>query len=250
VNPRFSIIEREGVSFLVYLPWWEERIVHGSTVRPLSYGSRTVEEAAPIVASAIGVDLIATLKQTHGATFYDTRSAGSLDTVIRDRGSLVQYEEGDAMIVPLEQNVQDYTVAYGVCTADCVPAIVRAERGWAVIHAGWRGLANGILGKVVGGLGDPQEAVIFPCAGPKRYEVGWEVVEAIGPSSVYTALSGAPSKALLDTAETARRQLSRFLPEDAIHTSGICTLTDTRFHSFRRDGEQAGRSLTFLVPRA
>jgi copper oxidase (laccase) domain-containing protein len=248
MNEDFSVVTREGVSFLVYLPWWTRGIIHGSTLRPVSYDVKSIPRVSPIVCSAIGVDLIATLKQTHGSTFFDTRSPGSLDNVIRDRGALVQYEEGDAMIVPLEQNVEDYAVAYGVCTADCVPVVIRAEREWAVIHAGWRGLANGIVKSVVQALGEPLEAAIFPCAGPERYEVGWEVVESIGPSGVYVQLPGNPSKALLDTEGTARRQLSAYLPVESIHVSGICTLSDTRFHSFRRDGERAGRSLTFVVP--
>jgi len=248
MRSNFVIVEKQGLSFVAYRPWWEAGINHGSTLRPFTCDPSSLSQAAPVLCAATGITLIANLRQDHGSTFFDTRSPGALDVVLRTRGSLERYEEGDAFIVPLSQNVEGQSVAYGVSTADCVPLILRGEGGWAVIHAGWRGLANGIIPKVLKALGSPVEAAIFPCAGSNSYEVGWEVVEAIGPSAVYVAASSDSSKALLDTAGTATNQLREGLGADRIAVSGICTIQDVRFHSYRRDGEGAGRALTFMVP--
>jgi copper oxidase (laccase) domain-containing protein len=248
MNSDFIVVEKSGLSFVAYRPWWDEGIVHGSTLRPFSCDQVSLSRWAPALCAATGTTLIANLRQTHGSTYLDTRSSGTLDVVLRTRGDLERYEEGDALIAPLSQNVVGQSVAYGVSTADCVPLIVRGEFEWAVIHAGWRGLANGIIGKVLSALDSPVEVAIFPCAGSDAYEVGWEVIEAIGPSAAYTGLSAGMDKALLDTAGTAVNQLRGYLEIDRIAVSGICTIQDERFHSYRRDGEGAGRSLTFMVP--
>jgi copper oxidase (laccase) domain-containing protein len=107
-------------------------------------------------------------------------------------------------------------------------------------------LANGIIGKVAQALGEIEEAAVFGCAGGAAYEVGKAVIDSIGETAVYKVT--AEDKILLDTAETARRQLMPHLALEHIESSGICTIEDSRFHSHRRDAEQAGRSLTFVSP--
>ena len=248
MHSNFVVVEKPGLSFVAYRPWWEAGIIHGSTLRPFSCDQVSLPVSGPVLCAATATTLIATLRQDHGSTFVDTRSPGALEAILRDRGTLERYGEGDALIVPLSQNVEAQSVAYGVLTADCVPVILRGEEGWAIIHAGWRGLANGIIPKTLKALRGPVEGVIFPCAGSSAYEVGWEVVEAIGPSAAYMAASSDSSKALLDTAGTAANQLRGVLGPDRIAVSGICTIQDVRFHSYRRDGEGAGRALTFMVP--
>ncbi|MCB0334277.1 MAG: polyphenol oxidase family protein, partial [Bdellovibrionales bacterium] len=97
--------------------------------------------------------------------------------------------------------------AFGVKTADCVPVVLVGERYCAVIHAGWRGLAAGILGKVSHQLAEHEDlrgvkALIGPAAGKDEYEVGLEVVQAIGSQAEYSSISH--SKVLLDLEGTAR----------------------------------------------
>ena len=150
------------------------------------------------------------------------------------------------MIAPRNQNGPGERVLYAISTADCVPVVLRGSTGWGLVHAGWRGLANGIIGKVAHGLGEVVEAAIFACAGGEVYEVGPEVIEAIGKTASYRAATN--GKFLLDTAETAAAQLRTVLFSEAIEKSGICTIRDQRFHSHRRDGERAGRSITFVAP--
>lgn len=249
MTPEFSIIDREGVSFVVYRPWWDEGIVHGSTLRPISFAPADVSRSCGLLRGAIGATQIATLRQTHGDLFVDARSGAEVGRVLRKYGSLERFEECDALIAPSSQNVAGERIAYGVCTADCVPVLVRGLDGWAVIHAGWRGLANKIIERTVLATGTSAEAAIFPCAGGKFYEVGLEVIDAIGASAAYMPVVGDGSRVLLDTAQTAANQLASFVQSDRVRASGICTISDTRFHSHRRDGEQAGRALTFVTPK-
>jgi copper oxidase (laccase) domain-containing protein len=162
------------------------------------------------------------------------------------QSSLLRFGEYDAVIAPLVQNVPGERVAYAIATADCVPVVLRGSRGWALVHAGWRGLANGIITKVADALDEVVEAVIFACAGGDVYEVGPEVTQAIGGTASYRP--GRNGKALLDTAATAEAQLRAGRCLEGVEKSGICTITDARFHSHRRDGERAGRSITFVAP--
>jgi copper oxidase (laccase) domain-containing protein len=246
MNERFGIVSCHDLSLLVYLPWWEEGIVHGMTLRDPSFRSHVVDKAMPRFHRSCGTSELVTPKQTHSDHYLDARVPGELSRLRERYPSLLFCEEGDAVISSVHQYSSERRLAVGITTADCVPIVVRSTQGWAVIHAGWRGLANGIISKVVLALGSPQEAVVLASAGGDRYEVGREVVDAIGSTAVCHTSGG--GVILLDTAETARAQLTRYLAYEAIHCSGVCTISDARFHSFRRDGESAGRSLTFVVP--
>jgi YfiH family protein len=188
---------------------------------------------------------VVTPKQTHSDLFYDVRSADTLAALCAERESLIRFAECDALLCSDGMSVAGQRLAFAVATADCVPVIVRGRDSWAVIHAGWRGLANGIISRIVETMDEPCEAAIFAAAGGAVYEVGREVIDAIGPSAV---VRGGGVKFLLDTAETAKNQLLSSIGADKIATSGLCTITDTRFHSYRRDGDSAGRSLTFIAP--
>jgi copper oxidase (laccase) domain-containing protein len=190
--------------------------------------------------------MLANPQQTHGDRFFDARSSSAIAALISPERSLLRFGEYDGVIAPHNQNVLGERIGYAIATADCVPVVIRGVSGWGLVHAGWRGLANGIIGKVAQGLGQVVEAAIFACAGGDVYEVGPEVVEAIGKTAFYRATTN--GKFLLDTAETAAAQLRAVLPSEAIEKSGFCTIRDPRFHSHRRDGERAGRSITFVSP--
>ncbi|MEA2229631.1 MAG: purine-nucleoside/S-methyl-5-thioadenosine phosphorylase / adenosine deaminase, partial [Solirubrobacteraceae bacterium] len=125
-------------------------------------------------------------------------------------------------------------VAPIVLVADCVPVALVAPEGVAMLHAGWRGLAGGILAEGVArlrGLGAGRiAAAIGPGAGPCCYEVGPEVHAALGTSG-----------RTVDLKAIARTQL-----EDAgvaeVHDAGLCTMCDPEaFFSHRRDGGVTGR---------
>jgi copper oxidase (laccase) domain-containing protein len=246
MNPRFEIIDHNGLRLLVYRPWWEEGILHGMTLRPLSFGGDDLVSGVDRLYRATGLSMLANPKQTHGDLFFDARAAeNAIERMSPERG-LLRFGEYDGVITPATQNIPGERVGYGIATADCVPVVIRGFSGWGLVHAGWRGLANGIVGKVAQGLGQVAEAAIFACASGEVYEVGPEVIEAIGNTASYRAATN--GKFLLDTAETAAAQLRTVLPPEAIEKSDICTIRDPQFHSHRRDGERAGRSITFVSP--
>jgi YfiH family protein len=118
-----------------------------------------------------------------------------------------------------------------VATADCMPIIVEGDRSVAILHAGWRGLAAGIVRaglKAMEALGDtPRRAAIGPSIGPCCYEVGDEVRTAFGDHASRTTF-GTPSVDLWSAAETQLSGLD-------VWRSDICTYTEPAMRSYRRD---------------
>lgn len=119
-----------------------------------------------------------------------------------------------------------------VATADCVPIVLEGADTVAVVHAGWRGMAAGVLAATVAAmaeLGDPAlRAAIGPAIGPCCYEVGEEVLSDLGAFRTETTW-GSPS---LDLRAAARSQVSNI----EVWVSDRCTRTDHALHSFRSNG--------------
>lgn len=251
MNRDFAFRRHQGIELLVYQPWWSAGLVHGMTTRQLSFRGASGSEDVAALCKAVGVQALAVPQQCHGTRCLDLR-VGSLREGLLERHNrdLCRYEEGDALLAPGLLATGEVPMAFGVMSADCVPVVVRGKGGWALIHAGWRGLAGGIIKEALKALGEPLEGAVFASAGPTHYEVGLEVVEAIGPTAVVSEApdrEGVP-KAMLDTAGTAINQLRQYKPDMPAAASGLCTISDPRMHSFRRDGENTGRAVTFLVP--
>jgi YfiH family protein len=136
-------------------------------------------------------------------------------------------------------------VAPMVMTADCLPIALAGDGAVAMLHAGWRGLAGGIVAEGVRairelGVDGALEAAIGPGAGACCYEVGEEVhaqFDAYGDDVRHGRN--------LDLKAIARGDLTR-AGVDAVHDVGLCTICadDTLFFSHRRDhgitGRQAG----------
>lgn len=127
-----------------------------------------------------------------------------------------------------------------VLTADCVPVVLGAEGAVAALHAGWRGLAAGVLeeGVValrdVGGRGEIV-GVVGPCAGACCYEVGEEVHAAFG------ALGGSHRHGShIDLRAIAHERLLAAGVAEVRHVEA-CTICDERWFSYRREGARAGR---------
>jgi polyphenol oxidase len=131
-----------------------------------------------------------------------------------------------------------------VMTADCLPILAcdPAGRAVAAIHAGWRGLAGGVLEAALAELGgDPAVLLIWlgPAIGPDAFEVGPEVRESFlaRDPSVSSAFRPSPSgKWLADLYALARARLAA-LGARCVYGGTYCTFADSeRFFSFRRDG--------------
>jgi YfiH family protein len=122
-----------------------------------------------------------------------------------------------------------------VFTADCLPVAVAGPRGVAMLHAGWRGLADGILAAGVEAV-EATSAAIGPGIGPCCYEVGEEVLDAFSGLG-----DGVADGRMLDLAEVARRQLARAGVE-RVESAGLCTSCEAKlFFSHRRDAGRTGR---------
>jgi purine-nucleoside/S-methyl-5'-thioadenosine phosphorylase / adenosine deaminase len=154
-------------------------------------------------------------------------------------------------------------VAVGVVTADCVPILMatRSGRVVAAIHAGWRGLAAGIVAagvEAVCARADCETlvAVVGPHIGICCYEVDAPVLEALA-ERFGAALRGVARPArsghvLLDLGALALWELRSRAPGriEAARTEAMCTQCDpARFHSYRRDGARAGRLVHFVAAR-
>lgn len=121
-----------------------------------------------------------------------------------------------------------------VLVADCLPVALLGERGLAMLHCGWRGLAAGIINAATAEIGGVA-AAIGPGIGPCCFEVGPEVEESFGNLGP-DLMQGRN----LDLPEVTRRLLARSGVE-AVESAGICTFCDERFFSHRRDQGRTGR---------
>jgi YfiH family protein len=196
-----------------------------------------VAENRSRLAAAIGARPVY-LRQVHGAGV-----------------AVVDAADADPSRPPIEADAA-VTVATAVAcvvqVADCLPVLLSAAQGRAVgaAHAGWRGLAGGVVERTLQRLCDlagcaPGEvqAWLGPCIGPARFEVGADVLLAFGvepdrvhPHFVARARADGSARWLCDLAGLARERLL------ACGVAGVavqrdCTFDDrSRFFSFRRDG--------------
>jgi len=128
-----------------------------------------------------------------------------------------------------------------VTTADCLPVFLsdRAASVVGIAHAGWRGLANGVIESTVRAMGSPEDLIAYlgPGIGPRRYEVGEDVRRAFVERDRAAAASFAPvrdGKYLADLYGLARARLAA-AGVTAAYGGGFCTASEERFFSFRRD---------------
>ena len=140
-----------------------------------------------------------------------------------------------------------------VMTADCLPVLLcdRAGTVVAAAHAGWRGLAGGVIGATVAQMNTAAAdllAWLGPAIGPRAFEVGDEVRAAFLALDAGNAASFQPSPAgrwLADLYELARRQL-RALGIDAIYGGEHCTFSEPElFFSYRREN-RTGRMASLI----
>jgi len=139
-----------------------------------------------------------------------------------------------------------------VMTADCLPVLLsdRAGKSVGIAHAGWRGLAGGIVENVVQAMGTPSRdiiAYIGPGIGARRYEVGEDVREAFVDRDPATAKSFATRQNgtyFADLYDLARQRLAASGVAE-VYGGEFCTATEERFFSFRRD-QTTGRMASLI----
>ncbi|KFX67337.1 laccase [Pseudomonas taeanensis MS-3] len=144
-------------------------------------------------------------------------------------------------------------VACTVMTADCLPVLFcdRAGTRVAAAHAGWRGLAAGVLEATLDALLiAPEETLIWlgPAIGPQAFEVGAEVREAFVSQHPQTLEAFSPSansgRFMADIYQLARIRLAA-RGVTAVYGGGLCTYSDPRFYSYR-NAARTGRFASLI----
>ncbi|MCH2169870.1 peptidoglycan editing factor PgeF [Myxococcota bacterium] len=152
----------------------------------------------------------------------------------------------------------------GVVTADCVPLLLATGdlRAVAAVHAGWRGLAAGVVAAGVQALcaesgSAPGDLIVAvgPHIGVCCYEVDEPVLKSLGarfPTDLQGALRSAsrPGHAMLDLAQLVRDDLYHcgLQPTNISGMTQGCTFCEVdRFYSYRREGPRSGRLLHFIA---
>lgn len=217
----------------------------GSSLAPfdaLNLGMRCGDEAATVIdnrcqlAAALALPSAPRwLRQVHG-----------IDVAIEPGDD---EPEADASVTSMPGTV------LAILTADCLPAVFAAKNGSeiAAAHAGWRGLADGMLEATVAAMQTPvTELVVWlgPCAGPQAYEIGHEVFGAFVSRDARAAsafVATRPGHWKVDLYALARQQLTDAgIDQNNIHGGGLCTISDpSRFFSHRRD-QRTGRMATLI----
>ena len=162
---------------------------------------------------SVGAPLeIASPRQVHGAGVLVVTAPG-------------RHGEADAVLTTVSG------VAVAVATADCVPVVIEGAGFAAVVHAGWRGVAAGVVQAALARMGSlgltPERAAIGPAIGPCCYEVGPEVAERF-PGHTGVTTRGRASVDLPGAVAAALGDLATW-------RSDRCTFTDAALNSYRRD---------------
>lgn len=165
------------------------------------------------------------LKQVHG-------------TVLLSLDGKLTGNEADGSFTTLTNKV------CAVMTADCLPVLMCSSAGdrVAAVHAGWRGLAAGIIRKGVEAMaveGSQLLVWLGPAIGPEKFDIGEEVYQTFvdrytGATNAFETIGAGHWRA--DLYQLARLQLQA-LGVNQVFGGEFCTYTDKeRFYSFRRDG--------------
>jgi YfiH family protein len=185
------------------------------------------------------------LKQVHGINVADLDAAADRDAT--DVHAPAGFGPADAAFTRRRGRV------CAILAADCLPILLAADSGDAVAaaHAGWRGLAGGVIEATVQALAVPPEklmAWLGPAIGPRHFEVGAEVREALlmdDPGAQKAFAPNVRGRFMADLGALARRRLAA-LGVDRIYGGGQCTHTQgDRYFSHRRDGV-TGRQATLI----
>ncbi|MFL9927332.1 peptidoglycan editing factor PgeF [Herbaspirillum lusitanum] len=170
-------------------------------------------------------------------------------TQVADAARVILGDEADASIS---------TLPGAICvmmTADCLPVLF-CDRAGSVVgaaHAGWRGLAAGILENTVAAMrargAEDIMAWLGPAIGPQQFEVGADVLQAFAAQdgqahAAFAAIDGRDGKYLADIYQLARLRLNRAGVQE-ISGGGLCTVSDPRFYSYRRD-KTTGRMASLI----
>ena len=195
-----------------------------------------------MMAHALGVepDALARMRQVHCA-----------DVFVATKKGEEPLPEADIAVT------DDPTIAVSVRTADCVPILLADRRTGAVaaLHAGWKGTAAGAAIVAVNALTSRYGthaahvvAAVGPSIGPCCYEVRADLAAHFSSHPEASTWFTRDAKSHLDLWRASRDQLVRAgIPPEQVHVCALCTFDHPAlFHSFRRDGKNAGRLVSAI----
>jgi YfiH family protein len=262
IHPEWSAPARVGAAV-------STRLGPGASAPPydrMNLGLRSGDDEAAVTANRAALvrelelpALPLWLRQVHGVDVAEAeRAAGEApvaDAVPAAGGGPVR----SAVPMPDDEPVADAAVARGpgkvlaILTADCLPVLFATEDGGTVgaAHAGWRGLAGGVLENTVARMDAPPASILAwlgPAIGGPSYEVGAEVRAAFveddpGAEAAFTPTR--PGHWLCDLYILARRKLAG-MGVSRISGGDFDTFRDERLYSYRRDGAASGRFATLV----
>jgi len=151
--------------------------------------------------------------------------------------------EGDALVARRAR------LAAQIATADCVPILIAGPDVVVAVHAGWRGLAAGVIGAAMARLGASGAPVawIGPAIGPCCYEVAPEVeTEVVAASFPGVSRPGPRGRPHLDLGAAATEQLRRAGVERVVRVAACTRCRPEWLWSHRGDGPAAGRNLALV----
>ncbi len=133
--------------------------------------------------------------------------------------------QADGVIAPL-----DYNIPLVIVTADCLPVLIKGKKGICFLHAGWKGLENGIINHDLVHSIQPEWAFIGPHISMNNYEVGIEFKDHFKNSPAVVEKN---NQLCFDLGQEAKRQLQSLFKDIPVETSSICTFENDKLFSYR-----------------
>jgi copper oxidase (laccase) domain-containing protein len=203
---------------------------------------------------ALGASNITFLTQQH------TNIVLSVNTEEPSLPTVLKAKVGDGWHLTYENNKASSLRVFVLFTADCLPLLIKIDNNILLLHAGWRGLANGLITEKVAAVLSAEltkpstkphlraELIIGPAASVQEYQVGQEVIDEIGSTAVFQERA---NSLYLDLAGTAAVQFQEVCKQyernSVVYKSEICTISNSLWHSHRRSGSNRGTNVTFFV---
>ena len=163
------------------------------------------------------------VKQVHSKTILEWSNKSELDYSSIEADGLVS---------------QDLKAESNLCivTADCLPVFIAGKKGYAMLHAGWRGLHQEIIKQESISNLEPFFAFIGPHISQKNYQVGEEFNQYFPHSNCLKPDPKSEDKRLFSQYKEAEHQLKKINPNMEIKVSKSCTFDHPELHSYRKDG--------------
>jgi polyphenol oxidase len=235
---------------LRHVDWYNSGFEHGFIGSNANLRAPVSKAVVDQFRAQFGVASLLLVNQKHTSEVYTL-----IESPLPKEHLVLVEGEHDALVASIK--ALSTPIALGIRTADCVPILIKHGDCYGAVHAGWRGLAQEIIAKTCAEMqkvsasdNSRWQFLIGPCAGVEHYEIGEDILgEFLTPPCVERR----DPNLYLDLSRTATQQIQDWLQTESaqgeVMTSQICTISERSFHSYRRDKEQRGSNLSFIILR-